>query len=71
MRSTLALAGPISSSSKRYESTDDDEDAQKDVVIDFSVALDDLSKSSDTKYQAIEIIAYNSLLNNIGFRETL
>ena len=48
MRSILTLAGPIGSSSKRYASLEDDEDSQKEVVIDFSEELWDLSQSNDS-----------------------
>ena len=60
MRSIMSLAGPIGDPNKRYESLDDDEEAQKDTYIEFSKNIDALGRSGDTKFKAIERIAWNT-----------
>ena len=50
MRSMMTLAGPVGGQDKRYESVEDDKDAQNDVVIDFSEEVFDLTESDDPKY---------------------
>ena len=60
MRSIMSLAGPIGDPNKRYESLDDDEEAQKDTYIEFSKNIDALGRSGDIKFKAIERIAWNT-----------
>ena len=50
MRTMMTLAGPVGGQDKRYESVEDDKDAQTDVVIDFSGEVFDLTESDDPKY---------------------
>ena len=71
MRTLMKLAGPIGGQAKRYETLDDDADDQKDVVIEFSADVKELSDSNDAKYRAVVRTPRNTQLTNKEFQDTI
>lgn len=70
MRLMLTIAGPIGSSDVRYENLDDDKAAQKEIVTDFIIELDEMAEQQNLR-DDIKRMAWGKPLYNVKFRETL